>query len=197
MKTLAMAFTILGLIPLSAQAEVTKEDIRKLVAAGISEEIVLTYIRTNGPAARLSTDDLIELKSAGVSDRVLTALLPGSRQAPSPSYAAPAPRSEVVERTVYQPQTTYVDSAPSYGYVDFGFSYDPWYSNCYSGYRYPVYGSSCYPSYRYGFATYNSACAGGRFGSVYTGRSSFASGNACSSRGGFSSGFGGSGHVRR
>ena len=112
-KSLA-TLAFLAVLPLAAAAQVSKEDIKKLVAAGVSEDVVLTYVRANGPAPRMSADDLIELKQAGAGDRVLSALAGGS---PSPApVPVPAVRTEVVERVVerpvYVPQTAYVYSNP-------------------------------------------------------------------------------------
>jgi len=143
MKKFALAVAILAAAPLAATADVTKEDIKKLVAAGISDDVIMSYIRTNGPVAKLSADDVVELKQAGASEKVLAAAM----GAPA---AAPAPRAEtverVVERPVYVPQTSYVYSTPSYAYPSYSYvsGYDPYY------YRPYYYGSySCAPRYAY------------------------------------------------
>lgn len=75
MKKLALILFMTGLVPATAWAEVTKEQVKKLLAAGVSEDLVLAFIRQNGPVVRLSADDLVELKAAGAGDRVLSALL--------------------------------------------------------------------------------------------------------------------------
>jgi hypothetical protein len=108
MKTPLATLACLAVLPLAAAAQATKEDIKKLVAAGVSDDVVLTYVRANGPAPKLSADEIIELKQAGAGDKVLGALA-GQTTAPAP---APAPaRTEVVERVVERP--TYVYSTPS------------------------------------------------------------------------------------
>src|SRR6188508_1879234 len=97
MKTLAMALTFLAALPLAAQ--VSKEDIKKLAAAGISDDVILSYVKANGPVAKLSAEDVIELKQAGTSEKVLSVIVAGSMPAPAPAApAAPAPA----------PPTTYV-----------------------------------------------------------------------------------------
>lgn len=136
-------------------AQVTKEDIKKLVAAGVSEDVVLTYVRANGPAPKLSADDLVELKQAGAGEKVLAALAAGTTN-------APAPRTEVVEKPVYVPQTTYVYSQPAassywcsshYGYDSCSTYVRPVYT--YAGY-YPRYYGGYYGSgyYRGGYVGY-------------------------------------------
>lgn len=63
-------------IPVGIQADViTNEDVLKLLAAGIGEEVVIAKIQTSRPAFRLNANDLIELKKNGVSDRVLAAMI--------------------------------------------------------------------------------------------------------------------------
>ena len=144
MNTLSLAILILAGAPLTSWAEVTKMDIQKLTAAGISEDIVLTFIRRNGPIVPLSADDLVELKRAGVGDRVLAALLPGTPVAPALSPPPPA-----VEAAGPGP---YVPPAPpvAIGAMDYAFSDDPWCAGLYSSFGFWRFGSSCSPRYRTG-----------------------------------------------
>jgi hypothetical protein len=81
MKKLILTLALTGFVPLSAWADVSKEEIKRLLGAGVSEDVVLTYIQRNGPVAPLTSDDLVELRQAGAGDRVLSALLAGP-QAP-------------------------------------------------------------------------------------------------------------------
>lgn len=139
MKTWALSIAFLAALPLAAAADTSKEDILKLAKAGISDDVILAFVRANG-APRLSSDDVIELKAAGVSDKVLGALLaPKSepRREETPTYRREAD-TRVVEREVYvQPtRTVYV---PSYSY---------YYNDCYP-YR-SYYYNNCYPSYSFG-----------------------------------------------
>ena len=140
MKTYALAFAALAALPLAAAADVSKEDIRKLVGAGISDEVILTFIRSNGPVVKITADDVVELKQAGASDRVVSALM-GSAPMPAP---APQPVERVVERPVYVPQTTYIEAAPAYYSYDRSYYYRP--TTYYSSY-YPRY----YPSYSFSY----------------------------------------------
>lgn len=75
MRNMILLWTCVSAMPLVALADVTKEDVKKLASAGLSEEIILSYIRANGPVTKLSADDLVELKGAGASDRVLGAMV--------------------------------------------------------------------------------------------------------------------------
>ena len=157
MKNIAIAIAILAAAPLAASADVSKEDIKKLAAAGVGEEVILTFIRSNGPVTRLSADDVIELKAAGASEKVLWALV---------GEPAAAPRiqveKQVVERPVYVPSTTYVYETPSYATSYYPYSYP---------YYWPSYYSSCYPQYSYSsyYPRYSYSTCGPRYGVSYYG----------------------------
>jgi len=152
MKTLAATLATLIALPLVASADVSKEDIKKLAQAGISDDVIIAFARANGPVRNLSSDDIVELKAAGASDKVLNALLSIKPKTieETPKREDPVyrePETQVVEKkvyvqstpsVVYVPSTTYYydDCYPSYSY------YSSWYP------RYSYY-SSCYPSYGY------------------------------------------------
>lgn len=152
MKKFALAFAALAALPLAAAADVTKEDIRKLVGAGVGDEVIVAFIRANSPVRKLSADEVVELKQAGASERVLGALM-GSATAAVPSARTVETVERVVERPVYVPQTTYVYSTPAYYPSTY---YYPSYAYGYcSPYYYPrsYYGGYCSPYYR-GYAGY-------------------------------------------
>jgi len=65
------------------------QDVVKLAQAGISDDIILNQIKNNGAIYSLTADQIILLKSQGVSQPVIRALLSGSA-APLPA-ASPAP----------------------------------------------------------------------------------------------------------
>jgi hypothetical protein len=72
----------------------TVEDIGRLVQAGLSEDLIIAKLRKNGKAFDLSTDELLSLKKAGVSDRILNVMMDPGQPAPVrpavPSVSAPA-----------------------------------------------------------------------------------------------------------
>jgi hypothetical protein len=148
MTKLLLAFAAFAAFPLAAAADVTKEDIKKLVAAGISDDVIISYIRSNSPVRKLSADDVVELKQAGTSERVLSNLMA------SVSGSAPArPAETVVEQPSYVPSSTVVYESPYY-YGSYYYPYSYWYPyySWYGGFGcYPYYGySNCYPYYSYG-----------------------------------------------
>jgi len=102
--------TLAAVLLLSAAsfAEVTKEDMKKLAEARVSDGVVLAYVHSHGPVPKLSAQDLIELKNAGVSDKVLEQIAGGE---PKPAPADGPVRTEVVERRVH------VVSPPTVVYV--------------------------------------------------------------------------------
>jgi hypothetical protein len=157
MKTLAMTLALLAGLPLALAAQVSKEDIKKLCSAGISDEVILGYVKANGPVAKLSAEDVIELKQAGASEKLLSVILGAPAGAPAPERGGekqvvtrPATNTVVVDSPYYTtPTSYYYDSYPYYSY------YYPYYypSYYYSPYYYPRYYSYYYPSFGVGFST--------------------------------------------
>lgn len=162
MKTLA-AILMLAAAPGFAAAQATKEDLKKLARAGISEDVILTYLRVNGFEGQLSTDDLVELKSAGIGDKVLAAVVefgteipaepeadPMTPEVESPTCGVPEQGDGVYTVTYDYPEYSYVyyPSYYVYPYYSYGFGFSfywPWYSHCAPFYRScgPYYRSSC------------------------------------------------------
>jgi hypothetical protein len=84
--------TTLSLDLLAVAADITKEDLRRIAALRVSDEAILLVIRAEGPVAPLSAEDLIDLRRAGLSARVVehlatTALPPAFQLAPAPPFA--------------------------------------------------------------------------------------------------------------
>jgi hypothetical protein len=138
MRTLA-SLLVLAAAPALAAAQASKEDLKKLAKAGVSEDVIVAYLKANGFDGKPSSDDLVELKDAGLSDRVLTSLL-----AP-----APAPQLDAPARTESAPTTVYVQPTYPSGYWSVGTTYSYPSSYYYApSYRYYS-GSYCRPSYSY------------------------------------------------
>jgi hypothetical protein len=162
-KKITVALALLAALPLAAAADVSKEDVKKLARAGLSDEVILSFIRANGPAPKLSADDIVDLKQAGVSDRVL-AVLAGT------TPPAPAPRTPMADGSVYAPcATTYVVQEPV---VYTSYYSTPWYYTCwgwpyYCGYPYWHYVYYGYPRCGY-YPSYGTFTPRGYSG-VYTG----------------------------
>jgi hypothetical protein len=61
---------ILALL-LAAGVDLTKDDLRRLAALKVSDEAILLVVRAEGPVEPLSAGDLLELRRAGLSARVV------------------------------------------------------------------------------------------------------------------------------
>lgn len=89
-------FTALLLfVPLLAlAAPMTNDDVIKLVRGGLGESTILQAIDNAEPGFDTSTDGLVKLKGAGVSDTVIQRLMSRKGAAPAAqATAAPAPAS--------------------------------------------------------------------------------------------------------
>lgn len=76
-----------------AQSTLSNDSIVKMVQAGLGEDIVINTIKTQPGNYSATADDLIALKKAGVSDRIIAAMIstgPAPAPVPAPA-AAPAP----------------------------------------------------------------------------------------------------------
>lgn len=153
MTKIALSLAILGAFPLAVSADVSKEDIKKLAQAGISDDVIIAFARANGPVRALSSDDIVELKAAGASDRVLNAILttkPKAAEETPRIYEKTVerePETQIIERKVYvqsSPQVVYVPSSNYYYYDDCAPTYT-YYNSCYPTYTYY---NSCSPTYR-------------------------------------------------
>jgi len=146
MKALWTALVLLA-SSLPALAEVSKEEVRRLLDAHVSEQTIISYVQRNGPMEALSVEDLGDLKGAGASDTLLQALIQAQtsssyNQTPSTDSTPYTTGSSTV---VYEsPQYYYY---PSSGYPTYSYSYPaPYYSTYYP---YPYYPYRYYSSYPY------------------------------------------------
>jgi hypothetical protein len=171
MRKFALALSFLAALPLAVAAQVTKEDLKKLAAAGISDEVILSYIKANGGVAKLSAEDVVELKQAGASEKLLSVAL-GSAQVPSAAPVPPPSPAPAYSTEQYAaPSSTYVyDSSPYYytpGVSYAALSIGPvwpfyYYGGYYNNYCYPrTYGYRGYYSPRYYSTGYSRGFSGG------------------------------------
>jgi hypothetical protein len=90
MRKTLLALVFLALCPiLLAQQGLNNDAVIKLVKAGLSDELIVSTINAEAGTYDASTDGLIALKGAGVSDKVVSAIV-AKASAPTP-VAAPAP----------------------------------------------------------------------------------------------------------
>jgi hypothetical protein len=80
-----------------AQEVLTNDSVIQMVKAGLPEAVVIAKIKSTSTKFDLKTDLLVSLKKAGVSDKVLEAMVAaGSGPAPSTAGAMPAPPAPAV-----------------------------------------------------------------------------------------------------
>ena len=94
----------------AAAPTLTVEDVSRLAQAGISEDLIIAKVRKNGKAFDLSTDQILALKKAGASDRILSVMMDPAEPAPAKpaATAEAAPPARMPEAATSAP----VVSAP-------------------------------------------------------------------------------------
>jgi hypothetical protein len=75
------ASALLVLVSATPAAAVTIRDLLNLKAAGLSDDILIALIETDGSIFRLSADDVISLHRQGLSERVILAMIDTARRA--------------------------------------------------------------------------------------------------------------------
>jgi hypothetical protein len=98
MKTMRVALILMVAISLSlpgaislAQEVLTNDSVIQMVKAGLPEAVVIAKIKSTATKFDLKTDSLVSLKKAGVSDKVLEAMVSAGSGSPAAAGAAPAP----------------------------------------------------------------------------------------------------------
>src|SRR4051812_47677925 len=110
---------------------VTDNDLVQMTRAGISEDVIISTMRSRGARVDLSPQSLIALRQQGVSDRVVIA---AQQMSAGTGYVAGAPPyGPTVVAEVPPPPTVIV--APAYRPYPYGYYYPrPYY---YGGYHHP------------------------------------------------------------
>jgi len=115
-----------------AEPPLSREEVERLATAGVSEPVVVEMIEKRGAVA-LSTDDLVELKKAGVSDGLVQKMIASERKQTA---------QVVVDDYYYAYPSSYYYGYPYYPYYSYpyygvgvGFSYG--YGWGWGGYSYP------------------------------------------------------------
>ena len=98
MRFAAVLFVLTLGIPAVALA-VTPEELARLRAAGLGEQVLLALVDTTGVQGRVGADEAMDLARAGVSDRVIAAAI---RRAAADEARALLPPEPVVEQTPLQ-----------------------------------------------------------------------------------------------
>lgn len=89
----------------------TLVDVKSLARAGISDDLIISQIRNSRTVYYLTTSDIIDLKNAGVSEKIVDFMINTPTQLPSPQVAGvigPAPPALLPETVVVAPGPDYV-----------------------------------------------------------------------------------------
>jgi hypothetical protein len=166
---------ILGFLSISgaAFADVDKEELKKLLQAGFSDELILSYARAKGSVSKLSADDVVELKKAGFSDGLLTNLLRLAEPAPNPMPAT----SAAVQRLLSDPDIVY-DGRYFYPRSYFSSGYSNYSSAGIGIGTTTVYPAWCVPRYE-GVVRWNPYYGGQSCSTLRLGYGSYAGARAC------------------
>jgi hypothetical protein len=84
-----------------AQTQMDNEGVIKLVRSGITEDMVISVIQQQPGAYSLGADDLVALKAAGISERVIAAML--AKRKSAAALATPGGASAAVTASGAQP----------------------------------------------------------------------------------------------
>jgi len=96
-RLVVLALLVIAAMPLAAAAQetLTNESIISMVKGGLSEAVVLARVRSGPANFDTSTNALLNLKKAGVSDKIIEAMVSapkaGGATAAAPAPAAPTP----------------------------------------------------------------------------------------------------------
>jgi hypothetical protein len=89
----------------------TEMDVQSLAKAGVSDDLIISQIRSSRTVYHLTAADIITLKNAGVSDRVINFMINTPTQIPSSEVAGvvgPTPPAPLPETVVVAPGPEYV-----------------------------------------------------------------------------------------
>jgi hypothetical protein len=89
-KGFVAAFFLVCCLGIAAQQALNNDAIIKMTKAGLSDDLIVTTINSQPGTFDTSTDGLIALKTAGVSDKVVAAMV-AKASAPPPAAAPPPP----------------------------------------------------------------------------------------------------------
>lgn len=74
----------------SAKKPLTLGDVKSMLRAGLSEDVIIARLRKEGTAFELSAEEMIDLKNAGCTDNIMKVLLDPHATIPTNAPGAPA-----------------------------------------------------------------------------------------------------------
>jgi hypothetical protein len=100
------------------------EEVKSLAKAGLGDDLIISQIRSSATVYHLGTADIIALKTAGISEKVIDYMIN------TPSTAVPPPSAGVQQTVVVEPAPACVVAPVVYPYWGWG-----WYGGYYWGPR--------------------------------------------------------------
>jgi hypothetical protein len=94
-KILFAIFSLIFCLAVAAQQAMNNDSIVKMVKAGLSDDLIVTTINASPGTYDTSADGIIALKTAGVSDKVVAAMVARAATPPAPPAAPPPPPAPV------------------------------------------------------------------------------------------------------
>ena len=108
----SVLFVLMLAVPASAEPATSIRDLVQLKAAGLSDEILIALIQSDGSVFSLSADDIIDVRRQGLSEPVILAML-ATRKRPQPAvtitrdtYPPAASATAPTDTPVMQDDTT-------------------------------------------------------------------------------------------
>lgn len=108
MRRVIFAFVFALSVSTAAQA-VTLKDIVELTKAGLGDEVLLAMIDVDGRVYDIDADTLKSLKAAGVSEKVIVALVRSGRERPPVPAEPPTLDDVVAQQAAPAPEVIYVE----------------------------------------------------------------------------------------
>src|SRR5919107_1721821 len=94
----ACAVLLVGATPEAAWA-VSTRDLIELSKAGLGDDVLVALVEADGTVFSLDAPRILELRAAGVSERVITAMLKNASRASAPPAAAAPERANAAPPT--------------------------------------------------------------------------------------------------
>ena len=129
MKYLSILLLCAFLAASAQQTALTNDSIVKMVKAQLSDDVIVSTIKSQLCIFRLGVDDLVALKQAGVSDKVIGAMVdrsnagaaagaaaqpaPDPAPAPVPSAAPPPAAGAVIAPTLRSVRKVFIEKMPN------------------------------------------------------------------------------------
>lgn len=110
MKKLPLFFGCIIFFATVLQASQHSDELLKLIKAGVSEQVIISYIGSSDSSFNLTADDISELKTAGASSALIIAAIQHKAKMPSVSNAQTQPSTSHPETVQPQPKIVYTSS---------------------------------------------------------------------------------------